>query len=321
MENKEEFWEIFLKELQKRLPQDRSFIRIEVPKTNGVYQGISISLGKEYMEQASAVIYRDEIYAKWEKSRDWESLFADLERNIQRTPDAVNTLLETCESYESAKNYLQPIVMNYENNRSLLGRIPYQREQDLACGLQMIRDGYRMLLSNSILGKWGNIPFKTMYEAAVSQAMEKNGPMLFNMESLMAGMEENDSMVGEPGGKDEKIFYILTNREKSYASFYVLLPEMQEKLYERFGSYYVLPSSIHETLIVPKKIIQEVYGNIEEAQCAEILQEMVISINRSSVLPQERLSDHIYQYDGKQLQCLDKGKVISFSDRKPQPKL
>lgn len=321
MENKEEFWEIFLKELQKRLPQDRSFIRIEVPKINGVYQGISISLGKEYMEQASAVIYRDEIYAKWEKSRDWESLFADLERNIQRTPDAVNTLLETCESYESAKNYIQPIVMNYENNRSLLGRIPYQREQDLACGLQMIRDGYRMLLSNSILGKWGNIPFKTMYEAAVSQAMEKNGPMLFNMESLMAGMEENGSMVGEPGGKDEKIFYILTNREKSYASFYVLLPEMQEKLYERFGSYYVLPSSIHETLIVPKKIIQEVYGNIEEAQCAEILQEMVISINRSSVLPQERLSDHIYQYDGKQLQCLDKGKVISFSDRKPQPKL
>ena len=38
MENKEEFWEIFLKELQKSLPHDRSFIRIEVPKINGVYQ-------------------------------------------------------------------------------------------------------------------------------------------------------------------------------------------------------------------------------------------------------------------------------------------
>ena len=42
--------------------------------------------------------------------------------------------------------------------------------------------------------------------------MEKNGPMLFNMESLMAGMEENDSMVGEPGGKDEKIFKLIKFR-------------------------------------------------------------------------------------------------------------
>ena len=80
-----------------------------------------------------------------------------------------------------------------------------------------------------------------------------NEPMMFDMESLIEGMEEKDSMVGDPREKDEKIFYILTNRERSHAAFYVLLPEMQEKLYERFGSYYVLPSSIHETLIVPKK--------------------------------------------------------------------
>ena len=75
------------------------------------------------------------------------------------------------------------------------------------------------------------------------------------------------------------------------------------------------------SLIVPKKNIHELYDDMEEKRCAEKLQEMVISINSSHVLPQERLSDHIYQYDGKQLQCLDKGKVISFSDRKPQLKL
>ena len=138
---------------------------------------------------------------------------------------------------------------------------------------------------------------------------------------MIAGIETDDNIVGKPRENEENIFYVLTNREKSFASFYMLLPEIQEKLYDRFGSFYVLPSSIHETLIIPKKNIHDLYGNVEETQCAETLQEMVMSINRSEVLPQERLSDHIYQYDGKQLQCLDKGKVISFSDRKPQPKL
>lgn len=247
MESKEEFWEIFLNELQKKLPPDRSFTRIEVPKINAVYQGIAISLGNKDMAQASAVIYRDRIYDQWKKIRDWDRLFTNLEREIQKAPDTVNMLIETCESYENAKNYLQPLVINYENNKTLLGRIPYQREQDLACGLQMIREGLRLIVSNAILEKWGNIPFITAYEAAVSQAMKKNEPMLFDMESLIEGMEEKESMVGDPRGKDEKIFYILTNREKSHAAFYVLLPEMQEKLYERFGSYYVLPSSIHES--------------------------------------------------------------------------
>lgn len=321
MESKEEFWEIFLNELQKKLPPDRSFARIEVPKINAVHQGIAISIVNKDMVQASAVIYRDQIYDQWKKSRDWERLFTNLERDIQRAPDTVNMLIETCESYENAKNYLQPLVINYENNKSLLGRIPYQREQDLACGLQMIREGHRMIVSNAILEKWGNKPFKTMYEAAVSQAMKKNEPMLFNMASLIAGIETDDNIVGKSRENEENIFYVLTNREKSFASFYMLLPEIQEKLYDRFGSFYVLPSSIHETLIIPKKNIHDLYGNVEETQCAETLQEMVMSINRSEVLPQERLSDHIYQYDGKQLQCLDKGKVISFSDRKPQPKL
>ena len=60
--------------------------------------------------------------------------------------------------------------------------------------------------------------------------MKKNEPMLFNMASLIAGIETDDNIVGKPRENEENIFYVLTNREKSFASFYMLLPEIQEKL-------------------------------------------------------------------------------------------
>ena len=70
MESKEEFWENFFEtNYSKKLPPDRSFTRIEVPKINAVYQGIAISLGNKDMAQASAVIYRDRIYDQWQKNQ------------------------------------------------------------------------------------------------------------------------------------------------------------------------------------------------------------------------------------------------------------
>ena len=52
----------------------------------------------------------------------------------------------------------------------------------------------------------------------------------------------------------------------------------------------MLPSSIHETLIIPKDAGMEF----------KELEQMVQEVNQTQVAPGEHLSDHMYEYDAKE---------------------
>lgn len=56
------------------------------------------------------------------------------------------------------------------------------------------------------------------------------------------------------------------------------------------GDFFVLPSSIHELLIVPKQ---------EGMELSE-LEAMVQEVNATQVSREEKLSDHVYEYDAKE---------------------
>ena len=63
---------------------------------------------------------------------------------------------------------------------------------------------------------------------------------------------------------------------------------MMKKIGEIFPEgVYILPSSVHEVLIIPK----------ENAPSPKELGEMVREVNRAEVAREEVLSDRIYEYD------------------------
>lgn len=67
-----------------------------------------------------------------------------------------------------------------------------------------------------------------------------------------------------------------------------------EELEDRFGELIILPSSIHEILVVPKGALDAIKGNKND------LIEMVRGINSSTVEPFEQLADNVYLYhDGE----------------------
>ena len=91
-----------------------------------------------------------------------------------------------------------------------------------------------------------------------------------NMQSLMGGM------------------YVLTNEQKTYGASLLAVPGIMGKVDQLFPEgYYILPSSIHETIILPKPC----------GVPAKELGEMVRDINRTQVNREERLSDCVYEYD------------------------
>ena len=82
--------------------------------------------------------------------------------------------------------------------------------------------------------------------------------------------------------------FILTNREMSCGAGVVFLPGVLDAIQKKMPEgFYVLPSSIHECMIISKNAA----GPQRE------MDEMVSTINASQVLPEEQLSDFAHTYD------------------------
>ena len=81
--------------------------------------------------------------------------------------------------------------------------------------------------------------------------------------------------------------YVLTNSGKALGAACILYEGMLKYCASWLDSaYYLLPSSIHEVILIPKAAV----SNEQE------LGEMVRDINRTQVLKTEVLSDQIYFY-------------------------
>ena len=83
--------------------------------------------------------------------------------------------------------------------------------------------------------------------------------------------------------------YVLTNDTKSNGAAEILNDNVRQELADKIGDFYVLPSSVHETLIIPKS------EDMDRMQ----LEQMVRDVNETQVIPEERLSNHVYEYDAK----------------------
>ena len=90
---------------------------------------------------------------------------------------------------------------------------------------------------------------------------------------------------------------VLRNEDGLQGAIGVFDVSTMEKALQTYGDMYILPSSIHEMLLVPVK--NSLNGDIT----IDTLEQMVREVNETQVSPQERLSNEVYAYskDGFQL--------------------
>lgn len=87
---------------------------------------------------------------------------------------------------------------------------------------------------------------------------------------------------------DFPFLYVLTNQRVSHGADGILRKDLLKEFSKLArGNFYILPSSVHETLLLGDG------PNIK----AEDLRDMVQSINRDEVSQEEWLSDNVYYYD------------------------
>ena len=81
---------------------------------------------------------------------------------------------------------------------------------------------------------------------------------------------------------------VLTTRDQINGAGLIFCDSVLQKIYGKIGKFYLLPSSIHELIVVP------VSCGIDRGE----LKEMVMEVNRNEVSPEDRLSDEVYLFDG-----------------------
>lgn len=116
------------------------------------------------------------------------------------------------------------------------------------------------------------------------------------VEELYRMAQENTKRIFPPFIGDMVMFKVLTNTEGLKGAGVILYDDIMDTIRQEVeGDFYLIPSSIHEWLIIPDD------GDVDEAGLGEMIRE----VNRDTVAPEDRLSDHPYRYkDGKVIEVM-----------------
>lgn len=140
--------------------------------------------------------------------------------------------------------------------------------------LENTDDGFMSFeVNNEIMEKWG--------KDIANLITEVDNEFVLNELPQMLGLAPLDDKI-----------YVLTNKSKVHGAGLIFLDEVQKKIFEKVGTYFVIPSSIHEVLIVPSEYSDE---------RKKILDEMVVGVNHSVVSEREQLHDEVWFFDGEGL--------------------
>lgn len=266
---------------------------VEQKKNNGqVCVGISF---RKPGQQISPVIYIEPFY---EGIRCGEPVEGIMQEIAQRAEESMGGSIPDCCSrigeYDRVKEYLGVRLVNTKANRQELARLPHREMEDLSL-IAVVRfplkdgTGYGSIkVTEDMWKEWG-VSADQMFEQAWKN---EERPTLQEIEGLVKNEEnQNDlfaleSLPRHPG----EMSYILTNDRLIDGAALIAFPGVMEKLDELFTEgFFVVPSSIHETMIVPKRSAGQI--------TPEIMGQMVRDINRTYVEKKEILSDRIYEYD------------------------
>ena len=99
---------------------------------------------------------------------------------------------------------------------------------------------------------------------------------------------EDRELSGSYDGLSPLPMYVLTNQSHLNGASALLYKDiLRDFAHSLEENFYILPSSIHEVILVPANGIMS----------KNSLELMVKDVNQKEVSPMERLSDHVYFYD------------------------
>ena len=302
MMNRKEFYEYVKDNVKEYLPESYRDAEIklqEVEKNNGLkLTGITIPNGNQ---RIVPTVYLDSLYQEYINGKDVDSCVgdvADMRIEAQGKAEFLDMGVTDIFDYEKMKDKLQMRICDKEWNTDLLADKVVTEHGDFAAyyavNLEENGEGISSIpVTVSLMNEWG--VSVEQIQADAMMADRNRGVVLMNMNEIIKSMifgEEPENLLNEKLDIEtmREPMFCLTNAQKMNGASLLLQEDIRKQIGECLGSdYFVLPSSIHEVLILPDNGLFEVPE----------LNAMVKEVNETQVERQEQLSDKVQFCDGK----------------------
>lgn len=271
---------------------------MEQQKNNGVI--LTGILFKMPGEKTAPIVYMESFYDQVRKGEPIDQIMNHIAVACRQALTA-QKLPENWDftDYDSVKDYLGVQVINTKANWQMLAEVMHKEMEDLSiiCRLEFpltTEEGIGSVkVTHELISQWGVHP-EEIFQKAVENSVKNQPPVLASMSNLtmeMLGLPfETKNLFQLKEGEEfpSDSMYVLSNQMKLNGASVLSYPNIQEQLEAVFPyGCYLLPSSIHEIIIIPKDC----------GMTPEELGKTVREINTTFVKKEEILSDRIYEFD------------------------
>lgn len=280
-----------LKEIiEKKITSDRKVIFHEVKKNNNiVLTGLLI---RDENVNISPTIYLDYYYDRYMSGgKNIENVADEILRIYEKHKIDHNVNFDFFKDYEFISSLLYCKLINYKSNKEFLDDVPHRRFLDLAivpyCLLDSDDDNSAsVVIHKSHVQMWG-VEEDDLLEVAMKNTRNDMKTKIMDIRLAIEHIIKNTDTDEKIPEYDSGCMYVVSSNSKTNGAI-----SMTD--YETINSFacshntdfFVLPSSIHEVLLVPNDVSFDY----------ESLSQMVKDVNESQVSPEEILSDHAYYF-------------------------
>lgn len=266
--------------------------------------GVELDAASIYVEgkHISPNIYLKPFYDSYTMGKPLNFILTEIIYQYIKCSNNNDINITDIREFNNIKNNIVIRVINYEKNMETLKNCPHKRFLDLAITFRCIINEDEIglatiMITNKEFGNW-NINIEELYQLALFNTMQRYPWQMIPISKVVLDCFE-DRIKELPLEVSEELknlkleetgvnMFILTNQTKTFGAACMLYDNVIRNFARvQEANVYILPSSIHEVMLIPE----------DDMTSVDFLQNLLYEANQSSVGLIDLLSDNVYYYD------------------------
>lgn len=299
--NYKEFISTVVEQVKSSLPSDATVKIHNVTKNNSLHlDGLSIFYKKSDISPNIYLNSYYEDYLRGDTIDEITSRIMALFTQFQAEQSDRKNPFENFDKPDYKKIFYR--LVNYGKNEELLRESPHIRYLDLAVTFHYLlnseAEGIESFRITNHMAKLWQLSPQRLYEKAKNNTAKLFPGLIRPMHEILMDLIEHNPLTVPDSSFEKSLYakddmsmmYVLSTQNGINGATAVLYPELMAEFASRLESdFYVIPSSIHEMLLVPSRF----------APSPDMLREMIEEVNKKEVPIEDILSDTPYFYNRK----------------------
>lgn len=247
----------------------------------------------------SPIVYMKPLFEEYEKGKRMVDILADVVKMVE-LGENLDIPVDRLDDWEYVKDRIGAKLIPVEGNTAYLRDLPHRVYMDLALVYYLMFDtpetpSGTAMVTHAAMRSW-EVSEQELYEQSQINLPGILEPRIFYLEDVLDEMCTGRMGIAEDLLKRKSVenrcgLFVVTNEKRWLGAISVFYEGVLDLFMRLTGweDIYLIPSSIHEMLILP-------WASGDEAR----LLDMVAEVNETTVAPADRLSYSVYRYTKKE---------------------